>query len=154
MKTLNKMRELIHNPKGFTQVLVAIVIVIVADSFTTLSKKLSHHDNGCSRSSVTLWHSHQPSLRTLSRSQHNNRKCSDFRFRCSSAPNCCDLRTCGSCHHRGCNGDICLPEDARITTLNHITNGCRIDPRPHFHGSAQLYFLFLATFYGSPQRKT
>lgn len=30
MKTMNKVRELLHNPKGFTQVLVAIVIVIVA----------------------------------------------------------------------------------------------------------------------------
>jgi hypothetical protein len=82
------------NAKGFTQVLIAIVIVIVADVKTLAFKQRSHHDYGCCRSLVSLWNCYQPSIRAYLSRKLNNRFSSNIRIRRTTTLNCSHICPC------------------------------------------------------------
>lgn len=59
MNPLNKVKNFVANKSGFTQVLIAIVVVIVADVLNLASIQRSHYDYGGGSSPVIVRHCYQ-----------------------------------------------------------------------------------------------
>lgn len=72
MNPIQKAKSFIASKGGFTQVLIAIVVVIVADVLNLASTQRSHYDHGCGSCPVTLWNRHQQHLRSFRRSELHN----------------------------------------------------------------------------------
>ena len=91
LNPIRKVKQFVADKTGFTQVLIAIVIVIVADGKKLFSLRQSHHDHGSRRSPIVIWHSHKQRIRTILSSQHHNNISSDIRLRGTSIAHGCNL---------------------------------------------------------------